>query len=170
MRGGFRGGRFGDTSGAALPNPQAGVPGAAGGNATQGKGIVFTYSTPLYATLNHGASSGSQIIQFDNNSTFQWLRSFFTCDVSAAQFTESSQPIPLITVQITDTGNGMSFMNAPIPVYAVAGIFPGLPFILPTPQWIQPNASYALNFTNYDAAVNYTNLRFELIGVRYFNV
>ena len=184
MRGGYRGGRFGrmgDASSQAnvmapnpgnmvLPSPQANfVPPGAGGNATQGKGIAFTYSTPVFATLNHGASSGSQIIQFDNNSTFQWLRSFFAYDVSAAQYTESSQPVPLITVNITDTGNGMSFMNAPVPVYSVAGIFSGLPYILPVPQFVQPNASYAFNFTNNDAAVNYTNLRFLLIGYRQFN-
>jgi hypothetical protein len=153
-----------------LPNPQQYVPPSAGGNATQGKGIAFTYSTPVYASLANGVSSGAQIIQFDNNSTFQWLRSFFTCDLSSAGFTESTQPIPLITVQITDTGNGMSFMNAAVPVYTVAGILPGLPFILPVPQFVQPNASYSFTFANYSAASTYTNLRFSLVGYRMFNV
>lgn len=166
MRGGFgnlRGmGRLGDT------NTAAAVPPSQGGNAVQGKGIVFVYQTPNVATLNHGNASGSQVIQFDNNSTFLWLSSTFTADIAAAAFTAATQPLPLITATIQDTGNGMQFMNAALPVYQIAGIEPGFPYILPTPQLIQPNASYSFNFSNYDAAVNYTNVRMQLHGFRIF--
>lgn len=175
MRGGFGGfsGRFGQAQASAggtpTAPPGASIPASMGGNAVQGKGIVFTYQTPNVALLNHGTGSGAQPIQFDNNSTFLWLRSTFTYDVAEAQFEVSTQPVPLITVQIQDTGNGMQFMNAPVPVYEIAGIQSGLPYILPTPQLIQPNASYTWTFANYDAAVNYANIRFQLHGFRLFS-
>lgn len=171
MRGGYpsqgrmRMGGFGDTSAA----PAGAVPVNVGGNAVQGKGIVFTYQTPTVTSVAHGASSGSQIIQFDNNSTFLWLRSTFSADIAGAAFLNDTVPCPLITVTIADTGNGMQFMNAPIPVFEIAGISPGLPYILPTPQLIQPNASYAFNFANYDASVAYANLRFQMHGFRIFS-
>jgi len=169
MRGGFSR-QFGQTAPAISAGTAAatGIPQQSGGNAVQGRGIVFQYQTPNVATLNHGASSGAQNIQFDNNSTFLWLRATFSCDISAAEFTVSSQPVPLITLNITDTGNGMSFMNGPIPVYEIAGLSGSLPYILPTPQFIQPNASYSFQFANYDAAVNYTNVRYQLHGYRIF--
>ena len=145
------------------------VPAVSGGNSVQGDGIDFIYQTPNVASLANGAGSGAQDIQFDNNSTFWWLRTTFTVDINAAAFLVNTQPIPLITVQIQDTGNGMSFMNAPIPIYAMAGYIAGLPYILPKPQFIQPNASYSFTFANYDAAVTYTNLRLQLHGARIFN-
>jgi hypothetical protein len=170
---GFRG--FGDNpssavtgaaQGAALPGAM--VPATAGGNMTQGQGIVFTYQTPNVATINHGTNSGAQIIQFDNNSTFLWLRSTYSVDVSSAAFA-TTPPDALIDVTIQDTGNGMQFMNAAVKIYSIAGKEGQLPYILPTPQLVQPNASYAFNFSNTDAAVNYTNLRFTLHGFRIFN-
>jgi hypothetical protein len=185
MRGGFgrmgRYGGFGDASSnsnATAPVPpgvNAGqpvyapgqIPDYAGGNAISGKGIFFTYQTPNIASLANGASSGNQIIQFDNNSTFLWLRATVVADIAGAVQTNSTEVIPLCTIQITDTGNGMSFMNAPIPLAAIAGEA-RLPFILPVPQFIQPNASYSFNFTNYSAATTYANLRYQLIGFRMF--
>jgi hypothetical protein len=163
MRGSFRG-----LGAAAVAAAMPGVPMNAGGNAVQGNGIVFTYQTPNIATLTHLTASGAQVIQFDNNSTFLWLRSTFTFDVSAATVTNSALQIPHITVTIADTGNGMQFMNAGIPVYEIAGTQPGLPYILPTPQLIQPNASYSWNFSSYEAAVDFTNVRFQLHGFRIF--
>jgi hypothetical protein len=157
------------TGGTAQAPPGSSIPPGAGGNSVQGKGINFVYQTPLVATINHGASSGAQPIQFDNNSTFLWLRSTFVVDIAAAAFLIGTIPIPLITVSIQDTGNGMSFMNAPIPIYTIAGAEGELPYILPTPQLIQPNASYSFSFVNNDAAVNYTNLRMQLHGFRIFN-
>ncbi len=158
---GFRG--FGQATA-----PGGAVPAASGGNATQGKGIVFVYQTPNVAALAFGTGSGAQPIQFDNNSTFLWVRSTFSVDLAGAAITSGAFPIPLVTVTIQDTGNGMQFMNAPIPLYEIAGWDGQLPYILPTPQLIQPNASYSFNFANYSAATNYANVRMQLHGFRIF--
>ncbi len=169
MRGMGRLARLADGTTVMLPPqtmPANSVPQNQGGNATQGRGLEFVYQTPLIASLAAGISN-TQVIQFDNNSVFTWLRSTIVADLAGAAQTNSTIVVPLCTLQITDTGNGMSFMNAPIPLSAMAGTG-SLPFILPTPQFIQPNASFQFQFANYSAATTYLNLRFQMHGFRTF--
>jgi hypothetical protein len=149
-----------------LPAAPAAVPMNQGGNAAQGRGLEFVYQTPIISSLAAGAAS-TVTIQYDNNSVFTWLRSTVVADLAGAAQTNSTIVVPLVTLQITDTGNGMSFMNAPIPLSAIAGTA-SLPFILPTPQFIQPNASFQFAFVNYSAATTYLNLRFQMHGFRTF--
>lgn len=154
----------------ATPN---GVPSQAGGGNVQGRGLYFTYQTPNVASLAAGAAT-AVTIQFDQNSVFNWLRTTFTVDKANAAQTSSTQPIPFVTLQITDTGNGMSFMNGPIPLYSMAGYEGNLPYVLPTPQLVQSNASYQFQWASYSTAgggnETYTNLRLQLHGYRIFNV
>jgi hypothetical protein len=155
---------------AATPN---GVPSQAGGGNVQGRGLYFTYQTPVIASIAPGAAT-AVTIQFDQNSVFNWLRTTFTVDKTNAAQTSSTQPIPFVTLQITDTGNGMSFMNGPIPIYAMAGLEGNLPYVLPTPQLVQANASYQFQWASYSTGgggnETYTNLRLQLHGYRIFNV
>jgi hypothetical protein len=167
MRGGY-GANQGGTGGF-----RGGVPAHFGGNAVQGKGIFFSYATPLLASLATSATSSAQNIQFDANSVFVWLRS--TCSVTltaaggGASLTLSAIPVPNITVSIQDTGKGASFMNTPVPVWQVASVNPGLPYILPTPQLIQANAVFSWTFANIDTAQEYYNIQYQLHGFRLFN-
>lgn len=158
------------SEGVAAAIASSAVPANAGGALVQGKGLDFKYQTPIIASLAQGASQ-QVTIQFDQNSSFNWLRTTYTVDISGAAETESSIVVPLVTVQITDQGSGMSFMNAPIPVYSIAGSNGSLPYVLPTPQLIQPNASYVYQFANYSGGggTTYTNLRMQFHGYRIFN-
>lgn len=148
------------------PSVNSGIPAAAGGNSTQGRGLEFVYQTPSIASIAAGAAT-TVTIQFDNNSVFTWLRTTVVADLAGAAQTNNGIILPLVNLQITDTGNGMSFMNSPIPLIALAGTA-SLPFILPTPQFVQPNASYQFQFFNYSAATTYNNLRFQMHGFRTF--
>ncbi|MGA9854246.1 MAG: hypothetical protein WBR29_03075 [Gammaproteobacteria bacterium] len=152
---------------------QGGVPSQYGGNAVQGKGINFTYATPLLSTLADSTTAPAQNIQFDANSVFVWLRSTFTANDSAAgggaDLDISTIPVPNISVTIQDTGKGASFMNTPVPVWQIASVNPGLPYILATPQLIQANSVFSWTFTNYDTAASYYNVQFQLHGFRLFN-
>lgn len=156
------------SEGVAAAIASSAVPANAGGALVQGKGLDFKYQTPIIASLANGASQ-QVTIQFDQNSSFNWLRTTYTVDLAGAAETESAIIVPLVTVQITDQGSGMSFMNAPIPVYSIAGATGSLPYVLPTPQLIQPNASYVYQFANYSAGTTYTNLRLQFHGYRIFN-
>lgn len=157
----------GQITGPAPVGAQA-VPSQAGGGNVQGRGLVFCYQTPNVASIANGVAQ-AVTIQFDQNSVFNWLRTTVTADIAGAVVTPSSFVEPLVTLQITDTGNGMSFMNAPIPVFSLAGSAQ-LPFVLPTPQFVQSNASYQFQWANYSAATTYANLRLQLWGYRIFNV
>lgn len=159
----------GNAQGQAVPaGPMnAAVPQNAGGSLVQGKGLDFKYQTPLIASIANGVTSQVSI-QFDQNSSFNWLRTTYSVDLAGVAETENTLVIPLVTVQITDQGSGMSFMNAPIPIYTIAG-FGQLPYVLPTPQLIQPNASFIYSFNNYSAGTTYTNLRLQFHGYRIFN-
>jgi hypothetical protein len=162
-------GRFADGT-PAMQNPDGtwnAVPAGVGGGNVQGRGLVFQYQTPNIASLAAGASS-TVVIQFDQNSQFNWLRTTVSADIAGAVETSSSYVLPLCTLQMTDTGSGMSFQNAPVPIFTIAGTGQ-LPYVLPTPQLIQSNASYQFAFNNYSAATTYTNLRIQLQGFRIFN-
>lgn len=170
MRGGWgRQNQLGNVTGGVT----GGIPAQFGGNAVQGKGIFFTYATPVLATLAVSSTSSSQNIQFDANSVFVWLRS--TCNVTltaaggGATLTASAAVLPNINVSIVDQGKGASFMNTPISMGQIASVTPGLPYILATPQLIQANSVFSWTFTNFDTAQIYYNVQFQLHGFRLFN-
>lgn len=142
------------------------IPYAQGGNVVQGRGLYFSYATPNIASLAAAAAT-TNVIQFDNNSIFTWLRTVVQCDIAGAAITSGAIIVPLVNIQITDTGTGMSFMNGVVPIPTLAGDA-RLPYVLPTPQLIQPNASFQFSFTNFSAATTYANLRLVLQGFRTF--
>jgi hypothetical protein len=160
----------GNSAGVAVPAvPQGDVPSNAGGALVQGKGLWFEYQTPIVASLAPGASA-QRTIQFDQNSSFNWLRTTYSVNVTGDAEEASLLILPLVYLQITDQGNGMSFMNSPIPLYCLAGTAQ-LPYVLPTPQLIQPNASFIYQFTSFAAGggSTYINLNVQFHGYRIFN-
>jgi hypothetical protein len=162
----------GNSQGIAVPAVPAGsqssqVPQNAGGALVQGKGLDFKYQTPIVLSLAPGASQ-QRTIQFDQNSSFNWLRTTYAVNIAADAEELSLLILPEVTLQITDQGSGMSFMNAPIPLYTMAG-FGQLPYVLPTPQLIAPNASFIYQFANYSSGSTYINLTVQFHGYRIFN-
>jgi hypothetical protein len=132
------------------------------------KGIFFVYQTPNIAALAPAASN-PQVIQFDQDSNFLLTKIAYFVDLAGAVQTDSSRVLPLITLQITDSGNSQGFMNAPVPIPALLGDG-RLPFVLPQPLIVRPNATLQFSFTNYSAATTYNNVRIDLIGVKRFFV
>jgi hypothetical protein len=167
-------GRFGDAG-----QPQPGTPGLSQdqyGAYSKANRFWFTYQTPNIASLA-AAAAATNTIQFDNDSAFEWIKSTYTVDKanaitmmagSGTVATNNSIAIPFVTLQIQDTGQGSYYSNQPIPVYQIAGGSPGLPYVMPAPQIIAPNASLQFNWLSYSTAgggnETYTNLRFQLHG------
>lgn len=174
-------GHFGDASGAPVPQQSPGnLPQDRFGPYSKQDRFWFTYQTPNIASLAAAASATNSIV-FDNDSAFEWTKTTYTVDltnhatgVSAsgqATGTATAQDsiiIPFVTLQIQDTGQGSYYSNAAIPVYAIAGCTPGLPYVMPAPQIISPNATIAFNWVSYSTAVagneTYNNLRLQLHG------
>lgn len=172
-------GRFGATpptamapapSGASLPLGAPGVPAGAmstdqfGHTASQKNRFWFTYQTPNIASIAAAASTTNTIL-FDNDSVFEWTKITAVADLAGAAQTNSTIVIPLVTVQIQDTGQGAYYSNAPVPLLSYAGSW-GLPYVLPAPQFIAPNATLQFTWNNYSAGTTYLNLRLQLHGFK----
>jgi hypothetical protein len=106
------------------------------------------------------------IINIDADSDFYCVALSYQADIAGAALTESTNLIPLITVQITDTGSGKQLSNVPMPIGAMMGDGKR-PYRLPRPRVFLSNATIQLNFTTYTAAVTY-NLTTLLHGYKVY--
>lgn len=122
----------------------------------------FTYQTPNIASIANGAATTNAIL-FDNDSAFEWTKLTVFADLAGAAQTSSGIVVPLVTLQIQNTGAGTYYSNAAVPLGAYAGNF-GLPYVLPAPQIISPAATLQFTWANYSAGTTYTNLTVQLHG------
>lgn len=143
------------------------IPNQAGGSIVQGDGFVYTYDVIFAASLAAAAIS-TVTKQFDQQTYFKWVKTCVYADIAGAVQTESSRVLPLCTLKITDLASGFSFMDNPVPIFSMAGSGE-LPFILPTPQFILPNAVLQFVATNISAATTYANLQIQLHGFKIYN-
>ena len=126
----------------------------------------FTYQVN-FASLAAGASAnGSFQVQADSD--FKWLKATVMADLAGAAQTVSTQVIPLVTIQITDTGSGRQLMSAPVPIFNMFGTGQ-IPFILPVPRIFKARANVAIAVANYSAATAYL-FRLSFIGTKIFRM
>lgn len=129
---------------------------------------VFWYVVPVVASIAAN-NSASQNITFDADSVFTWTGTTYFVDLAAAPITDSARPIPLITVQMTDTGSGRLLIANATPIDTVAAYKASDIYILPKPREFAPNSTLRVSYTNYSAATTYTNLYMVLHGVKVYN-
>lgn len=149
---------------AALPAPA--TPNVDAQRYLEGRRFFYIYQTPNIASLAAAATT-TNVIQFDIDSVFVWMRTCVVADIAGAVQTTSSIVIPLATLQITDTGTGTNFFNNAVPLTAIAGDG-RLPFVQPTPVMCSPAASFQFTWNNYSAATTYANLRLQLVGFKVY--
>lgn len=123
-----------------------------------------------YRSTIAGIAPAAQVTDFisiEADADFIWMQGTYIADIAAAAFTADTRPIPLVRLQITDTGSGRQLSNGavPIPNYFGTG---ELPNILTTPRFFARNSSIQLVYTNYDAAATY-NLDLSFIGVKIYS-
>ena len=123
----------------------------------------FVYALELTVTAN---SSTAGAIQIQADSSFELQKLSFFADIALADQTQSSRVLPLVTLQITDTGTGRFIFNSPVPIPAIMGDGQ-IPFILPTVKTFSPNSSVQITLANYSAATDY-NVNLALIGSKVF--
>lgn len=123
-------------------------------------GYVLNFSA-LAAAAN---STGT--FQIDQDSDFLLQKMTMVADIAGAAITNSSMPVPLATMQVTDGGSSRSLFSAAAPLGAVFGN--GMePFILPAPRYIAAGSSISVALTNYSAATSY-NIRLVFAGIRFY--
>lgn len=120
-----------------------------------------TAGTPLAA----GATQ-NDVINIEADSDFILQKLAYQCDIAAAAFTDSTRPIPNVTVQLVDTGSGRQLMQNPIPIPSIFGTGE-LPQVLTNPRKFLRNSTIQVAFTNFDAAAAYT-IRLAFIGYKIY--
>jgi len=124
----------------------------------------YVYQSSV-ASIANGANATDTInIQADSDFILQKLT--FVADVAAAAQTDSSRVLPLITVQLTDTGSGRQIFSDPVPIPAIFGRGE-LPFILPNPRLFRANTTIAISYSNYDAALTY-QIFLQFVGMKIY--
>jgi hypothetical protein len=125
----------------------------------------YTYSF-LVTSVANGASA-TQNVSIEANSPFVWEKSAYFCDIAGAVQTDSSRVIPLVSLQLTDSGSGRQLFDRAQPIPIIAGE-QGIPALLSAPYVFDPNSSINGVFANYSNATTYANLYFTMIGYRVF--
>jgi hypothetical protein len=125
----------------------------------------FTTYEQDFLNLAPGVTS-NQSIQIQADSRFVWTKATYYATIANAAFTNATQPIPSITIQITDGGSGRVLFNNPVPIPNLFGTGE-LPFILPVKRVFLERSSIIMSVANFDAAVTY-NLRLSFIGAKEF--
>lgn len=133
--------------------------------ASQKRRDFFAYTLNFVDVLNGTAQQGA--IQIQADSDFELTKFTMFADIAGAVQTEATRVLPLVTVQITDTGTGRALFAAPLPIPAIMGDG-RIPFILPVPKIFSANASVAIQVANFSAATDYAGLRLCLIGAKIF--
>jgi len=127
--------------------------------------MFFSYQVTIAGLA--AAASSTQNIAIDAGSKFLLQKITYMADISAAAQTDSTRVIPLISVQITDSGSGQNLFNQSVPVPSISGTGE-LPFVMPNPQLFEANSNITLVFLNYSASTTY-NLYFTLHGQKIFS-
>ena len=125
----------------------------------------FTYTTRFEDLL--AGATGNQFIQIEADSDFLIQKLAASPFETGDEITVFSQPIPLCTILIVDTGSGRQLMNEPIPVDALFGTG-RLPFILPTPKLFVKNSRINVTLVNFSTGTDYADIWINFIGKKIF--
>ena len=126
----------------------------------------YIYEEDFSSVASGATATGNINIQADSDFVLQKLTYF--ADISAAAQTNETRVIPLMAVQIKDTGSGRNLIETVAPVPNIFGTGQ-LPFILPTPKLFLARSTIAITVENFDAAETY-NLRLSFIGYKIFRL
>lgn len=125
---------------------------------------LYTYQVSFTAAnLTSGATLNGSI-NIDADSDFVWQKAIYFADDAAADQTDSSRIIPLVTAIITDTGSGRQLMQAGVPVPSIFGTGQ-LPFVLPIPRLFFASSTISVQVANFNAATAY-DLYLSFVGFK----
>jgi len=125
----------------------------------------FWYAPAAAASISTVTPNVTQSIQVDSDADFFWVATSYQVAIAGAAITESSNPIPLVTLSIVDTGSGKFLMNNPVALGTIAGDGKR-PYRLIRPRVFAANATINLNWTNQVAAGTTYTLFFTLHGYK----
>ena len=123
------------------------------------------YSYSLAVT---GLAAGATLIDnttIEANSDFILTKMTAFADIAGAAQTSDTRVVPLVTIQLTDTGSSFNLFDEPQAISNLTGIG-SIPFILPLAYRFARNATLRCEFVNFSAATTYDNVQISLVGFR----
>lgn len=123
----------------------------------------YVYQATFLPLAANGTGTDNINIQADSDFVIQKMT--YAANIANAIQTDSSRVLPLVTVQITDSGSGRDMFAESVPITAVMGDG-NLPFILPKPKLYASRSSIIINVSNLTASAY--NLYINLIGYKVF--
>jgi len=127
------------------------------------------YSLQAAADIAAVNGSASPSVKIDSASLFVWTKGAYFCDIAAGAQTDSSRVIPLMTVQLSDSGSERQLFDRAQPISSVFGTGE-IPAILPVPYLFQKSSTLQALITNFSAATVYRNTMLTLIGYRVYDL
>lgn len=135
-------------------------------NPKDGNEDYFWYGARVTG-LSSVAPNGTSIINIDADSDFYCVAFSYQADVAVAALTESTNIIPLVTLQINDTASGKALSNIPLPLAAMAGDGKR-PYRLVRPRVFASNGTVQLQWQSFVAAGTTYNITFLMHGFKVY--
>jgi hypothetical protein len=126
----------------------------------------YSYQTGFQSLASGVSITGSIAIEADSN--FYLNAITYQADVAGAAITQDSNPVPLVTLLLVDSGSSRQLMSAAVPLGAIAGTGT-LPYRLPKPRLFMRTSSINWTLANYSAATTY-HLNVILHGFKVYNI
>lgn len=112
--------------------------------------------------------TSSPALQIDSGTDFYLIALSYQAQVSSAGgLTESTNPVPLVTMQINDTGSTRNLFSLALPINAVAGDGKR-PGRLIRPRLFRALSTLNFTFTSLEPSTVYAHLYVALWGYRKF--
>lgn len=123
----------------------------------------FGYVFPTFSDIAVGATQQQQII-IQADSDFELRRICYHYTRVDAAFTQSTRPIPNISIQIQDSGSGRNLFNAAVPLTSIANGPDQQQRDMTWPKIFARNSTIVVQLTNFDAAVADGDTRLSFFG------
>lgn len=123
----------------------------------------FVYTFPEFGPMTAALVSQQQVI-IQANTAFEMREIVYFWNLANAAFTESTRPVPNVTLQLQDSGSGKNLFSAPAPLNSVAVNSESRRRALQWPRIFSPNSTITATLTNFDAAATTGRARLCLIG------
>lgn len=129
----------------------------------------FFYSVQV-PSIDSTTGPVSTPLNIDNDADFYWIASTYQAWITPAApaaLTEATNVIPLVYVELQDTGSGRYFQARPIPLPAIAGDGKR-PYRLIRPRRFGANTTINMKWTNIVTAGTTYRIEFVLHGYKIY--
>lgn len=124
----------------------------------------YVYNVDFAALAPAAIATQNVAVEADANFILMKLSGF--ANIAFAAQTYQNRVVPLVNLQITDTGSGRNLLNGPTAWSNIVG-WGEIPYILPIQRKWKANSTIRVQATNIDVAITY-NLQLSFSGIKDF--